>query len=45
MEITIKYQKEYIYHTFEVVNQNKLTFIEGIMTCAEMDVKASFIEK
>jgi len=43
MKITIQHQSEKIYHTFSVVDANKLTSIEVWAICSEMNVKAILV--
>ena len=43
MTITIKHQSEKTYHTFSVVNPNKLTGIEVWAICSEMNVTAILV--
>ena len=43
MEITIQHQEEKTYHTFSVVDPNKLTSNEVRAICTEMNVKAILV--
>ena len=43
MNITIQHQSEKTYHTFSVVDPNKLTAIEVWAICTEMNVKAILV--
>ena len=43
MEITIQHQSEKTYHTFCVVDPNKLTGIEVWAICSEMNVTAILV--
>ena len=43
MEISIQHQSENTYHTFAVVDADKLTPVEVWAICSEMNVKAILV--
>ena len=43
MEITIQHQTEKTIHTFSIEDPNKLTIIEVLAICSEMNVNAILV--